>query len=340
MSPHDLYDRNFRQLFANRAFLRDLLAVCLPGRWTQHLDWETLTRYRETSIAPRLRRRESDVIWRLRWTDPDADGHDTTELFVFLLLEFQQTVDRAMALRMGLYQLLLYQDLVKSGYLQHHRRLPAVLPIVVYNGKGRWSAPLRLDTLIETHPSALAHLRPVTHYVALDLNQLTESSDRERNLVAALGRLERSADYAALRRRIVSLASVLQMHDDSEGLRRDLVDYLRSVLRHTREPAQIDALIELLENQTMLRESLIQWQADDIAKGRAQGLQAGRVEGIQAGRVEGIQAGRVEGIQAGRVEGARQVLLDVLRARFGEPLDDAVLRRIAEATPAQLRRWS
>ena len=54
-------------------------------------------------ITPRLRRRGSDIIWRLRW------GKDRW-LYVYLLLEFQSTVDPYMALRVMVYVGLLCAD--------------------------------------------------------------------------------------------------------------------------------------------------------------------------------------------------------------------------------------
>ena len=44
---------------------------------------------------------------------------------------------------------LLYQDLVAAGEIPAGRRLPAVLPIVLYNGEADWWAAKSLEELSE-----------------------------------------------------------------------------------------------------------------------------------------------------------------------------------------------
>jgi hypothetical protein len=59
---------------------------------------------------------------------------------VVVVLEFQSRPDPFMALRLWVYVGLLLQDLVRRGELAPERRLPPVLPLVLYNGRQRWSA--------------------------------------------------------------------------------------------------------------------------------------------------------------------------------------------------------
>ncbi|MEM6454375.1 MAG: Rpn family recombination-promoting nuclease/putative transposase [Acidobacteriota bacterium] len=316
MSPQDLYDRNFRQLFANPEFLADLLRAWLPGDWIDHLDWSTLKAHREIAVAPGLRKRESDMIWRVAWIDPDADPSDPRrrhDVLLYLLLEFQQTVDPGMVIRLGLYQLLLYQDLRKSGGLRGGRKLPAVLPIVIYNGRRRWTASTQLAELIDDRPAALQPYRPNLHYLAIDLNELAASGEAD-NLVALLSRLERSEDYASLRRQIVAMAEALHARH-ALRIRRDVADYLRSIVARERSEAKIEHLIELLEDRSMLRESVQRWRDRDIARGKQEGFEAGR-------------------------QVLHDVLVELLETRFETALSDDVRARIDDAPAEQLRTWS
>ena len=43
------------------------------------------------------------------------------------------------------------------------------IPIVVYNGKRRWTAPLDVSELVAPAPPVLARLRPSNRYVLLDM---------------------------------------------------------------------------------------------------------------------------------------------------------------------------
>ena len=67
-----------------------------------------------------------------------------------MLLEFQSRDDRYMALRILSYTSLLYQELVRNQASEASRWLPAVVPVVPYNGTApepatarAWRAPAR-----------------------------------------------------------------------------------------------------------------------------------------------------------------------------------------------------
>jgi hypothetical protein len=84
---------------------------------------------------------EVDMVWRI----PRREGGDT---YLMLLLEFQSTSDRWMALRVLVYASLLWQHLLNEKRLPPDGRLPPILPVVLYNGDRRWAAPLALRDLV------------------------------------------------------------------------------------------------------------------------------------------------------------------------------------------------
>src|SRR5438094_776836 len=85
-----------------------------------------------TLVSQDLRDREDDIIWRVRWQDD--------WLYIYLIVEFQSTVYRYMAVRCMTYKGLLYEGLIRSQQLTSTRLLPPVVPIVIYNGRERWTA--------------------------------------------------------------------------------------------------------------------------------------------------------------------------------------------------------
>src|SRR5690606_25362115 len=148
----DDHDTSYRLLFSHPEMVRDLLLGFVPGEWVRELDFDSLEKMNGSYVTDDLRSRHADTIWRVRW------GSDW--LYIYLLLEFQSTVDRYMPVRILSYTSLLYQDLIKQRALDEERRLPPVLPIVLYNGKRRWRAPVTLDALIQAMPEALHEFQP------------------------------------------------------------------------------------------------------------------------------------------------------------------------------------
>ncbi len=91
---------------------------------------------------------EDDVVWRVR----AGDGW----LYVYLLLEFQSTVDRHMAVRIMSYVGLLYQDLLRTGAVSRGKPLPPVVPVVLYNGQSQKRGHRNGDRFIFLTPHAPA----------------------------------------------------------------------------------------------------------------------------------------------------------------------------------------
>jgi predicted transposase YdaD len=89
------HDRSYKLLFSHPEMVADLLRGFVREDWVQQIDFDSLEKVSGTYVADDLREREDDVIWRVRW------GQDW--LYVYLLIEFQSTVDRYMAVRILVY---------------------------------------------------------------------------------------------------------------------------------------------------------------------------------------------------------------------------------------------
>ena len=136
--------------------MRELIMGFVDDDWLHGLDYSSLESVSGQFVSEDLRLRNNDLLWRVRV------GGDW--LYLYLLLEFQSSVDRFMALRINAYLSLLYQDFIKQGVFARDGRLPPVLPIVLYNGTARWTAPLDLSELIPPLPGSLQRFVPRLEY--------------------------------------------------------------------------------------------------------------------------------------------------------------------------------
>ena len=76
--------------------VRDLLDGFAARGWSGALDFDTLAPLPASFVSEDLKQRHGDLVWRIRF-------RDDRWLYLVLLLEFQATVDPAMALRMLTY---------------------------------------------------------------------------------------------------------------------------------------------------------------------------------------------------------------------------------------------
>ena len=181
------HDHAYKLLFSHPQLVADLLRGFVREDWVQQLDFSTLEPVSGHYVSDDLREREDDCIWRVRW--------GATWLYVYLLLEFQSTVDPFMAVRIMTYLGLLYQDLIKAKAWTPTGKLPPVLPLVLYNGAQRWLAAQNVADLIEVVPGGLEQYRPQLQYLLLDEGVFEETELAGlRNLAAALFRLENSRE--------------------------------------------------------------------------------------------------------------------------------------------------
>ncbi len=177
------HDHSYKLLFSEPEIVIDLLQGFVHEPWVAELDFSTLEIVSGSYITDDLRSREDDVIWRVKCRQ--------SWIYVYLLIEFQSTIDRYMAVRLMTYIGLLYQDLIKTKQLTADKRLPPIFPVVLYNGEQRWNAATELKELIFSPPGGLERYLPSLKYLILDegaydLNELTPL----KNLVAAIFRLE------------------------------------------------------------------------------------------------------------------------------------------------------
>ena len=284
------HDHGYKRLFSHPEMIHDLLVGFVPAAWVAELDFTTLEKYPTEFIDDRLRQRRNDVIWRVRW-GPDW-------LYLYVLLEFQSGVHPFMAARLFTYVDLLYQDLIRNRQLGRRRRLPLVLPIVLYNGRRRWTAPTDLGALLEPGPAGLAAYRPRLRYLLIDESTHSDADLASmRNLVAALFRLENSREPAVVRDVLLALAEWLADPVQTE-LRRSFMIWLREAFLKTRLPnVSFPELNNLEEVRIMLTERVLDW--------------------TQQWKQEGLQQGLQEGLQEGLIS-ERRLLLRLIRRRFGE----------------------
>jgi len=280
------HDPGYKGLFSHPKMVKELLRGFLQGEWIEKLDFSSLERMSNSFVSDDLRERQSDVIWRVR-----LEGEQGGWVYLYLLLEFQSTSDPFMAVRVLTYVSLLLEDIIRKEGLKPGDRLPAVLPLVLHNGKGRWRAPVRLEKLFVSVPKELRRYLPKLTYLLLDERRLDLGRpDLKRNPTAALFRFETNATAEALPALYQDLNDLLP--PEEAALRRTVQAWIAAVVRRAIPGAIIPEGVNL-EEASMLEETLIEWRE----KIRKEGLREGRKEG--------------------RVLSLRKVLLQQMTLRFG-----------------------
>ncbi|MDN5844627.1 MAG: Rpn family recombination-promoting nuclease/putative transposase, partial [Alcaligenaceae bacterium] len=233
--------------------VRDLVLGFIPDEWLHSLDYSTLEKMPGSYVADDLRQRADDVIWRVR------AGREW--VYLYLLIEFQSTVDTWMSVRVMTYVGLLYQDLIRGGQVLKGGQLP---------------------------PGLVAGYLPRLKYLLIDENEVSPVDLRQaRNLMAAIIQVERPDSDQALLRLIDLLSDWLEGNPE---LRRTFAIWIRAVvLRQSRHTLVLPKVRDLKELKMTLAERFDAWAQQYEEKGMEKGLEQGLETGIAQGEALVLQ---------------------------------------------------
>jgi putative YhgA-like transposase/uncharacterized protein DUF4351 len=267
----------------------------------------------------------TDLLYSAMW-------RDGAEALVHFLFEHQGTppTDGLMAHRLLRYQVRIWE----RWRIDHPKakKLPMIIPIVMYHGVTPWLEPLSFDALLDVPPDIRPAVEPHLvrfSYLLSDLSEIPDDELREGAKRTALARLvsmcfkhgRTRADFVKILIRWMDV--VREVVSAPNGLEA-LALVMRYILE-VNEQVRPEALQALFERE-------IGPEAKDAIMTAGQQL-------IEQGIEQGIERGRQQGIEQGR-QHFQEFLLRLLRQRFGDEVNAHVEQRLATASVEAIDAWS
>ncbi|MCC6790008.1 MAG: Rpn family recombination-promoting nuclease/putative transposase [Hyphomonadaceae bacterium] len=274
-SQPKIHDSGYKKLFSNRTIFQQLIETFITEAWVKDLDFSQCETLDKSFITDHYKETESDLIYKLKLR--------RKTVYIYVLLEFQSKVDRFMVLRVLFYILSFYMDYTAN--YKRIKKLPAIYPIVLYNGKRKWSAPTSISDLIEDEPSLGAY---AIDFQYLLLNEKAYSKEQLltiRNIVSTLFLAEGHYDIALLEQELLNL---YEQESDKQAVSLFLNWFRQLALYGKVSPddyATLDTVYRTKEEvQTMLVATLEQERQKIYRKGQAEGEASGLAKGVEAQR--------------------------------------------------------
>lgn len=135
---HHEHDKGYRSILSHKQNFLDLLKGFIHEPWVKEIETEpdSLSLVNESFITRDYEDREADIIYRVKLKE--------REVIFYCLLELQSTVDYTMPLRLLQYMLEIWKNEFKNTGAEIREsseyRLPAIIPMVLFNGAGKWTA--------------------------------------------------------------------------------------------------------------------------------------------------------------------------------------------------------
>lgn len=316
MSMSTPHDHLFKSTFSQPEHAIEFFRSALPPEVVRHIDFASLQVEPESFIDDKLRARFSDLLFSVRIARHRA--------YLYLLFEHQSRPERLMCVR-----LLRYVTDIWNDHLKNHPRargVPIVIPLVLHHGERGWRAPVSLRDLYDAPADVIDDLRPCLpdfRFILDDLAPLDDAALRARALAAlptlvlwSFRHVRRGRDVVPALRQVLDLMIRVVRAPHGTGALATLLRYIMEVSESSEEQLQ-----EFFEAAQLP-------QANEALMTAAEKL-------IRRGREEGHR----EGHREGRQEGQCDLLIKLMRFRFGT-LPERVMARLRAADQAQLERWA
>lgn len=309
----NVHDAFFKEMLSRPEHAASLLQQILPARIAARVDFAALAACAGSYVDEALKERHSDLLFSV-----PIDGR---QALIYILFEHQSTVDGMMSFRLLRYEVRIWERWLRDNPGAH--KLPLILPVVLHHSVTGWIGSAAFEDLLDIDAATLADVAPHVPNFQFVLDDLSHESDEQlrARAITALARLSLWCLRHA--REPWELVDRLGAWADQVGeVRRApngmaaLVLIMRYIFA-TNEPAEPEALVQ------RLLAAVGEEGKEEIMTAADQLMERGREQGIK----QGVELGR------------REMLLDLLRQRFGA-LPEAVVARVTAAGGTALQAWS
>ncbi len=247
------------------------------------MDFSTLKSHSGNYITPLFEEKIEDVVWsvEVKWKGL------TQRVFLYILLEFQSSVDRTMPIRLLHYVACFYSELFKQKIITPSQGLPPVLPVVLYNGSERWTAPLDIFEMITPEPPDFLQIyQPHLRYYLVDEGRYT---DEQLGLVqtplSGVFSVENAGEsWEALQLAVDRIVAIIKADPNKERIDKVITRWIKRHLQRLGAEVNLERLNSLVEDKDMLAENLENLVQKERQEGRLEGRQEAEQRALEGKR--------------------------------------------------------
>ncbi len=269
---HALHDSSYEKLFSNKEIFRQLLNSFVAEDWVKALDFSQCELIKSAFISKKYKKTFSDLLYKVK-----LRGRD---FYIVVLLEFKSTPAWFVAVQMAGYILDFYRHLIDSE--KRLRRLPPVFPLLLYNGRRRWTSPSNLSELVDNASLLGDYGLQFKYFPIIERAFSPELLQRLGNIVSTLFLAETHYDPVVVTRELKKLSDTAK---DRQALSL-FFNWFTQMFLHGRiaetDYSKLEQVYQSNEEFSMLLEA-IQKEKNQI---RARGKQQGKREGKREGKLE------------------------------------------------------
>jgi predicted transposase/invertase (TIGR01784 family) len=272
--PHD---SGYKYLFSNKDIFCQLLTRFVDEPLFRHLRPEDVEQLEHSFISDEFLNRESDIIYKVKL--PESGTPARRAFYIYVLLEFQSSADKSIPVRMLLYLLQFYDLLLRNS---RKGLLPAVFPLLLYNGKEPWKVAGNVHELIE-HTIPEKYLPSFAYHIIEERRIPEERLKKMKGAAAAIMLCEQQNDREGLDKALRDIVQLVA--EEKPEVRRMLSNWLKKIFLSTKgtDDWELNRLGKNLEEPEMLVDVV----RDILKQEREAGERLGEARGETRGETRG-----------------------------------------------------
>jgi hypothetical protein len=161
------HDEGYRKIMSDKDSFLHFLNKYIRASWIDGVTVDDLEQINTTYIDDDYLKRESDIIYKI----------ESKNVFFYTLLELQSEPDFSMPFRLLKYMVNLLDDIFKNTDENKRTakpfKLPAIVPIVLYNGEGSWTPVMSFKEYTSNYGDFGDNIIDFK-YILFDLNRYSE----------------------------------------------------------------------------------------------------------------------------------------------------------------------
>lgn len=300
---HHEHDVGYKHIFSHKGTFLELLRSFTKKEWANLIKEEDLILVDKSYILSDFEEEESDILYRV-----NINGE---EVIFYVLLEFQSKVDFQMPIRLLFYMTEVWRDVLKNTDRKETKRksfkLPAIIPIVLYNGKNSWTAKTSFREILSGNELFEDNILNF-NYMLFDINRYSDEELYDiSNLVSAVFLLDQEMDEKELIRRLKKLIYILKKTSPEQF--NVFKQWLKKIVkpRLTEEmQKEVDDVLDKSNQEEV--EVMVSNLGKTLEKMEKNAIEIGMKRGIEEGFEKGIEKGIERGIEKGKLEVAINLL--------------------------------
>lgn len=254
------YDSAYKYIFSNKTIFCQLIKSFVDEDFVKEIDESHIDLMDKSFVSDEFLQRESDIIYRVKLGKKD--------IYIYILLEFQSTVDKTIPVRMLLYLIQFYDLLFRNS---QKGKLPAVFPILIYNGQDNWTVPVNIKDLIDRRiPDK--YIPSFEYYNIIEKNIPDDVLLKIHNIASAIIYLEKIKDEKKLKQAIDNAITLIEKENIIDI--RMFAIWFKRIFKQKVNPVEINKINNLMEAKTML----ISVADQILEKGKKEGKKEGKID--------------------------------------------------------------